>query len=187
MKHFALACLVAVLGCKKANDAGGAGAAGSSSAGSAITTGSAAGSATASAAGSASASAAGSAAPAAELDDKLTMPKLPKRDKDEQARIDGGVDALRTALTQANAAKDSAELCKAFPPLLTAMSKLQMISAPKGVDQQMFSSQRDALLQLFDGADAWCDKPANIGLDTLQHLMSDIRSQFVAFVSRGAQ
>jgi hypothetical protein len=95
--------------------------------------------------------------PAAEFDDKLAMPKLPKRDKDEQARIDGAADALRTALTHAKTAKDSAELCKAFDPLNKAMTQLQQISAPKGIDQQTFSSERSSLLQLFDGASGWCD------------------------------
>jgi hypothetical protein len=193
MKHFALAFLIAVMGCKKSNDAGGAGSAGSSVTGSATgSAGSATGSAgsatgsAGSAAGSGSAGS-GSAAQAAPFDDKLTMPNQPKRSKDEQARVDGAADALRTALTAAKTAKDSAELCKAFDPLGKAMNNLQKVSAPKGVDQQAFSSDRDGLLQLFDGASNWCDTPANVGLDTLRDVMSKIRTRFVDFVGRGAK
>lgn len=191
MKHFALALLFVAVGCKKANDAGGVGAAGSGSAaatasGPGSAAGSAPGSATGSAPGSAAGSAPGSAAPSAAFDDKLAMPSQPARGKDEQARVDGAADALRTALTQARTAATSAELCKAFEPLNKAMTKLQQISAPKGIDQQAFSSERSSLLQLFDGASNWCDSPANVGLDTLQEVMSDIRTRFVALVGRGA-
>jgi hypothetical protein len=74
------------------------------------------------------------------------------------------------AVARSNGAREnSAEMCKAFPPLGAAMSKVQMIVASKGIDQPAFSSERDDVLQLFDG---WCDTPANVGLDTLQDLMS---------------
>ena len=49
----------------------------------------------------------------------------------------------------------------------------------------MFSKQRDALIQLFDGASNFCDNPANIGVDTLRALMDDVRKQFVALVGLG--
>lgn len=151
-------------GCKKSTDAGG----GSAATGSAAT-----GSATGST--------------AAPFDDKLELPKQPKRAKDEQARVDAAADALRTALTGTKTATDSAAVCKLFDPLGNAMNKLQQVSAPKGVDAQMFSSQRDALIQLFDGASNFCDKPADVGVDTLQALMNDVRKHFIALVGLGAK
>ena len=182
MKRLALLVLVvvSVLGCKKSTDAGG----GSAVMGSAAT-GSGSGSAIGSA-GSAAGSA-GSAGSATAFDDKLELPKQPARPKDEQARVDAAADVLRTALSGAKTATDSAALCKLFDPLGNAMTKLQQVSAPKGVEAQVFSSQRDALIQLFDGASNFCDNPKNVGVDTLQALMGDVRKQFVALVGLGAK
>jgi hypothetical protein len=153
-----------VAGCRKSTDAGG---------GSAATR-------TAGSAGSATVS-------APPFDDKLELPKQPTRPKDEQERVDAAADALRTALTGTKTAVDSAAVCKLFDPLGNAMNKLQQVSAPKGVDAQMFSSQRDALIQLFDGASNFCDKPADVGVDTLQALMGDVRKHFIALVGLGAK
>ena len=150
-----------VASCKKATDAG-AGSAATGSAGSATVT-------------------------APPFDDKLELPKQPTRPKDEQERVDAAADALRTALTGTKTAADSAAVCKLFDPLGNAMNKLQQVSAPKGVDAQMFSSQRDALIQLFDGASNFCDKPADVGVDTLQALMNDVRKHFIALVGLGAK
>jgi hypothetical protein len=124
---------------------------------------------------------------AAAFDDKLELPKQPMRPKDEQSRVDAATDALRTALNGTKTARDSVALCKLFDPLGTAMTKLQQVSAPKGVEAQRFSSQRDSLSQLFDGASNFCDNPANIGVDTLQALMGDVRKQFVTLVGLGAK
>lgn len=124
---------------------------------------------------------------AAAFDDKLELPKQPMRPKDEQFRVDAATDALRTALTGAKTATDSTALCKLFDPLGTAMTKLQQVSAPKGVEAQRFSSQRDALSQLFDGASNFCDNPANVGVNTLQALMGDVRKQFVTLIGLGAK
>jgi len=124
---------------------------------------------------------------AAAFDDKLELPKQPTRAKDEQSRVDAAADALRAALTGVKKSTDSAAACKLFDPLGTVMMKLQQISAPKGVDAQLFSSQRDALSQLFDGASNFCDNPATVGVDTLQALMGDVRKQFVALIGLGAK
>jgi hypothetical protein len=188
MKRLALLLVVvSVLGCKKSTDAGGGSATGSAI-GSAAT-GSATGSATVTngSAGSATGSAGSATVSAPPFDDKLELPKQPTRPKDEQARVDAAADALRTALTGTKTAADSAALCKLFDPLGNAMNKLQQVSAPKGVDAQVFASQRDALIQLFDGASNFCDKPADVGVDTLQALMSDIRKHFIALVGLGAK
>ena len=168
MKRLALFVLVVitVVGCKKSADAGG----GSASSGS-------------SAVGSAG-NAGGAAAP---FDDTLELPKQPARAKDEQARVDAAADALRAALTATKTATNSAALCKLFDPLSKAMLPLDQVSAPKGVDAQVFSAQRDALIQLFDGASNFCDNPANVGVDTLQGLMGDVRKQFIALVGLGAK
>lgn len=128
--------------------------------------------------GGKSAGTAGESTAELDFDAKLDLPKQPIRDKEPQARVDGAADALRTALAQATAANDSTELCKTFEPLNKAMTNLLRVSAPNGVDSQVFSSQRSAVLQLFDGASSWCDSPQNVGVDTLQGLMSDIRTQF---------
>ncbi|HEY6033740.1 MAG TPA: hypothetical protein VIV58_05755 [Kofleriaceae bacterium] len=194
MKRLALLVLVviAIAGCKKSTDAGGGSATTGSSAVGSATAGSAAGTAAGSAAAGSAVGSAGSAAgsagsAAAPFDDKLELPKQPTRPKDEQARVDAAADALRTALTGAKTAADSAALCKLFDPLGSAMNKLQQVSAPKGVDGQVFSAQRDAVIQLFDGASNFCDNPANVGVDTLQGLMGDVRKQFIALVGLGAK
>ncbi len=204
MKRLGLLLLVvSVLGCKKSTDAG-AGSAGSTTTGSGsdnIASSAATGSGTGSATGGTSGGATGSSATgsgafgsgatgsgtAAAFDDKLELPKQPTRVKDEQARVDAAADALRTALTSAKTATDSAALCKLFDPLGTTVAKLQQVTAPKGVKSQVFSSQRDALIQLFDGASNFCDNPATVGVDTLQALMGDVRKQFVALVVLGAK
>src|SRR3569623_3128091 len=123
----------------------------------------------------------------ATFDDKLELPQQPLRPSDEQARIDAAAAALRTALTGTKTAGDSAAVCKLFDPLGNAMTKLQQVSAPKGVDAQMFASERDALIQLFDGASNFCDTPANVGIDSLQALMGDVRKHFIALVGLGAK
>jgi hypothetical protein len=153
-----------VAGCKKSTDTGG----GSAATGTTASAGSAGGG-------------------GSTFDDKLELPKQPARANDEQARVDAAADALRTALTGTKTAADSATICKLFDPLGNAMNKLQQVSAPKGVDAQMFSSQRDALIQLFDGASNFCDKPADVGVDTLQALMGDVRKHFIALVGLGAK
>lgn len=206
MKRLGLLLLVvSVLGCKKSTDAGSAGSAATGSGSNitgAVATGSGTGSATVGTSGGATGSSAtGSGEPgsgatgsgatgsgsAAAFDDKLELPKQPTRVKDEQARVDAAADALRIALIGAKTATDSAALCKLFDPLGTAMTKLQQVSAPTGVASQVFSSQRDALIQLFDGASNFCDNPANVGVDTLQALMGDVRKQFIALVVLGAK
>lgn len=195
MKRLALVVVVviSVLGCKKSTDAGGGSAAAGGSAVGSAATGSAMGSATGSAgsatgsAGSAVGSAGSAAGSASAFDDKLELPKQPTRPKDEQARVDAAADALRTALTGAKTATDSAALCKLFDPLGKAMLPLNQVSAPKGIDAQKFSAQRDALIQLFDGASNFCDNPANVGVDTLQALMGDVRKNFIALVGLGAK
>jgi len=159
--------IVALLGCKKPNGASTSGSAAvtpSGSAGSAVVAGSA----------------------SAPFDDKLELPNQPARAADEQARVDGVASALRTALTQARAAKTSTDVCKLFDPLDKAVAKLMQINAPDGVDPQVFSSQRSAVFQLFDGASAWCDTPENVTVETLQGLLSDLRGQLVALIGMGA-
>ncbi len=189
--------VVAVIGCKKSTSIGGSAVTGSAATGSGSeargsnatgsnATGSNATGSNATGSGAIGNGATGSGSAAA-FSDKLELPKQPKRAKDEQARVDAAADALRTALTGAKSATDSAALCKLFDPLGSAVTKLQQVSAPNGVDAQAFSSQRDALTQLFDGASNFCDNPATVGVDTLQALMGDVRKQFVALVGLGAK
>ena len=178
MKNFTFALLVAVAACRKPDAVGGAGTAGSGSAAPSVGSGSATPSA-----GSGSAAGSDSDAP---FDDTVTVPKQPKRSAHQQAVVDGAVRALRTALTIAKTGKDTVTVCKAFSPLNKAMTRLLDVSAPPGVDAMMFSSQRSAVLQIFDGSEAWCQHPEDVGVDTLQSLMSDLRSQFLILIALGA-
>src|SRR5690348_236114 len=124
--------IVCVLACRKSPRRGGGSAAGSAAT---VQAGGVVGS------GSGSAASSGSAAPAATaFDDTLVLPTQPERAKDDQARVNGAAQALRTALTEAKTASDSATLCKAFGPLKDAMKQLQLVSAPAG-NEQDFSSQ----------------------------------------------
>jgi hypothetical protein len=132
----------------------------------------------------------GSAAPAAgsdaSFDDSLTIPTQPARSPREQAAIDDAIRALRAALHGAKSATDAAVLCKVFPPLGEAMTHLMQVTAPSNVDAMMFSRVRDAILQRFDGTESWCRDPETVGVDTLQDVLSAVRTQFLDFIHLGA-
>ena len=118
--------------------------------------------------------------------DPLAVPAQPARDAHAQAVVDDAIAALRTALEAAKTARDSATLCKVFPPLGAAMSHLMQVTSPPNADAMTFAAGRDAVLQIFDGTDLWCRTPADVGVDTLQSALASLRTQFLDFIHFGA-
>jgi hypothetical protein len=182
--------LVAILGCKKANDAGsGTAASGSVGTGSATTgsSGSSQGSSTGST-GGAGGSMTGSAAASDDFTDKLDLPKQPDRTREEQAYVDNAANALRALLTKAKTAKDATEFCKTFTSLGKQVADLNKLKAPAGVDPQAFADQRDKMMNKVTASHpGYCDEPASASLDQLRDVVSDIRDDFIALVGMGAK
>jgi len=170
MKQFAIVLVILVCSCKKAPESNGAR---SNAAGSSTT-----------AAGSSTAPAPDPDPKVSSFDDKLDLPKQPKRPDSEQAIVDKAADALRTALTKIKTAKDAKEGCALFKPLEEAMA-LARVNAPEGVDAAEFASKRTSFEQELTAADADCGDPQT-DVDALQDRMDRVRKKFVELIQLGA-